>query len=629
MPEIDVLNSDDQRRTVQSEMRKQMRKLAQDETKKIMSQSIEEESDDDDHFIEFDGDDDLTDIDDTNDEDDLSMESGTTSGTSEEPTDEMKKMLKEIEKRDAFDIFTDVGDEWMRNGEVVRYAVIRNGKRLTAIDHPLTWEDLQTKFGGGNYKIEARLPALANRYLKSQTKYLGSPVNDTASREYPTAIKKAEAEQKSSMEEVLKLMEVQAQKENERRRYEDERAERLRVETETKLREAREEAKREAQEKLSSQERLLEKMMEMNRPKENNSNMLREMTPIITALAPILLKKEEPKDNSKEIFDMMMKMQEMTNKQIENMNKNFEKQVGSLAESIKEIAKAGSGNNKKELDAFALLEMSQKSEARAFEKFTLMNELASEKAREIAELKEEASPSFDKESSTFDKLLTTLGPAIASSLLSPRSGGVTAPTVQAQPVPQPVRAIPAPQHRGSVRSPSTINQPVRRTIVEERVARNQVQTIAKTENERTIEQSSARVIPIQRTHSVGPSVLDALHTEEETNALSSFVPTDYSRHVENISQGKDLGNLEKIKETIFPIALESFLSNDGTNTLDSVAERSVNALIENGIDLTTVQRDFDDNALSDILNDVPEDTHEVIKGLRSEILIKIEKSLSI
>lgn len=614
MPNIENVETD-QQKTIQSEMQKQARKIAQAEARKMMNSTIDDE-DDDDEFLEFDGDDDVADFED--DEDDTENHSFTGTETTVKD-EEMNKILKEIEERDAFDIFTDVGEKWAKEGQIVRYAVNKNGKRLTSIDHPLTWEDIQAKFGGGNYKIEARLPALANRYLKAQSKYLASPTGEVGeSRVYASQIKKEEKEKETTLQEALKLMELQAQKEEARRVYEDQRAERLRQEAEAKAKEAREEAKREAQEKLSSQERLIEKMMEMNKPKENNNSLLKELTPIITALAPVILKKDEPKDNSKEIFDMMMKMQEMTNKQIEAMNKNFEKQVGSLADSIKEIAKAGNntGKGNKDIDAFALLDLAQKSEARAFEKFTLMNELASEKAREIAELKEDASPAFDKESSTLDKLLTTLGPAIATSLLAPKNN---APVQQAQPVlAQPTRAIPAPQPRSSVSNARPYNQPVRRTVVEEGTTRGQVQTIAETKNEGHHFQGTRGSGSNQRHNSVGPSILDEIETVATTNAMSveNVAPV-------NTSTGKDLANLEKIKEIIFPIAIESFVSNDPETTLDGVADKSINALVSNGVSLATVKRDFDDTALTDILNDVPEETHDMIKGLRDAILSKI------
>lgn len=614
MPEIENITT----KTVDGEITRQIRKIAQEQTKKAMKSSIvddEDENDDDD--FNFDGDDEVVDFD-----DDDNNEDGNTgfelSGIKNDVRDsERAKLLKEIEERDAFDIFTDVGEVWAKDGQIVRYAINKNGKRLTSLDHPLTWEDIQTKFGGGNYKIEARLPALANRYLKAQSKYLGSPVNDIGGREYPSTIKQAEKEKETSIQEAIRLMELQTQREAERRQYEDQRAERLRLEADQKLKEAREEARREAQEKMSAQERLIERMMDMNRPRENNTSLLKEMTPIITALAPVLLKKEEPKDNTKEIFEMMMKMQEMTNKQIEAMNKNFEKQVSSLAESIKEVARAENTSKKSDIDAFQLLKMSQESEARAFEKFSLMNELASEKAREIAELREDANPSFDKESSTFDKLLTTLGPAIASTLLAPKAPS-PAPV---QALPQPTRAIPAPQPRSSVRHPQASVQPVRRPVVEERTTRNQVQTIEANKNERNNIQST-RGSGISEKSNVGPSVLDVLDEVVPTNA--SLVPP-----VENISHVNAMGivdtnNLETIKGIIFPIAIEAFFSGDETTTLDAVAERSVNALRDGGVNLATVERDFDDNALNDILSDVQEDTHEMIKGLRNEIIVKIK-----
>jgi hypothetical protein len=644
MPNIENVEKD-QHKTIQSEMAKQARKIAQVEARKMMNTTIDEENDEDDNFLEFDGEGEIADYEDE--DDNHQSFSGSDGSTTTMKDDEMSKILKEIEERDAFDIFTDVGEKWAKEGQIVRYAVNKNGKRLTSVDHPLTWEEIQTRFGGGNYKIEARLPALANRYLKAQSKYLASPTGEAGEgRIYPTQIKKAETEKETTLQEALKLMELQAQKEEERRRYEDHRAEKLRLEADQKAREAKEEAKREAQEKLSAQERLMERMMEMNRPKESFN--ITQLTPIITALAPLLLKKDEPRNDNKETFEMMMKMQEMTNKQIEAMNKNFERQVGTLAESIKEIAKSNNQPTKgnKDIDAFALLELAQKSEARAFEKFNLMNELASEKAREMAELKEDSSPAFDKESSTFDKLLSTLGPVIASSLLAPKTPSQVAPIAQ----PQPTRAISAPVPRSSVSSSRTTNQPVRRTVVEERTTRNQVQTIAEVKNEGNNFQSSTGSRSNQGRSSVGPSVFDDAELLSSTGVRN--VNEDYSKErfahesnafrgdndqgktslqaVETVAtlpttntNGRNSENLEKIKETIFPIALESFFSGDTTVTLDQVAERSVNALRDNGIDLSTVQRDFDDVALNEILADVPEDTHDMIKGLRNEVLTKI------
>ena len=615
MAEIETVMS----KSIGTELEKQAKRLAQEKVREALKSPIKQKKqrdfmEEDDEFLEFDSEVDDDEIEDEDEVDHEDSEFETTEFNSRAVlSDDLEKLVKEAEKRDAYDIFSEIGDALEKQGQVVRYTVMKSGKLLTSLDHPVTWEDIQARFGGGNYKVIAKLPALGNKYIKSQTKQIAPSPSENPTYLLNSIANKAKEKDETkapTIDEVMRMMQAQQESEERRRRYEDERNEQTRRELEERARLAREEAKAEAAEKLSAQERLMEKMLEMNKPKaDSNGSLIRELTPIITALAPLLMKREEPKDTSKDTFEMMMRMQEMNNKMFESLSKNTEKQMSALQESIREIAKQNSQPKEDKYDALSLLKLAQDSESRAFEKFNLMNELASEKARELAEAREDASPSFDKESSTFDKLLTTLGPAVVSALAAPR----TTPQITQAPVQAPTRS-PLPQPRSSVSSnnPRSSNSTGRAN--QERVIRNQIPTTAQTKAQGISSVNEGRVSSSQRPNSVGPSVLDLLPTTEATPVIAAPVVLEASKNLENV---------ERINSIIFPLALAAF--TDETATIESTADRALFELEANGVVLSTVTRDFDEETLSAILEIVPDETHYLVKDLRNAIIRKIQQ----
>jgi hypothetical protein len=512
------------------------------------------------------------------------------------------EILKRIEEKDKFDIFTDIGDHWQEKGQIVRYQIDKNNRMLTRVDHPFSWEDIQKKFGGGNYKVIAKLPALNNQYLKAQSKIIAS-----APDENPEFILKSLAEGKKDTTSTsgLNTMELLTVLEK-KSELAELRAEETRREAEERIAKAEIKAREEARERLEAQEKMFERMMNQ---KSGSGDILEKLTPILTMVLPAILKKETPKDNSEVLF----KIQEMNMKMMENMQKTNEKMFSSLQDSIKAMGEAV--NAKKEtgdFDAFKIMKMMKDSENEGFEKYRLMNELAKERAEELADLRG-GGDGEDKKESTVDTLIKSFAPAIAQMVVGPTNGGngggvAVQPTV----VPNRKPVVVAPVNRGSVSQP--------RTRTQEGTGRNSVSQTKTQSNEQVHQNGKTGVQSGVKNVLEAPKTANSFLSSEidETVETVGISPTAIHQAVEP----KDPANIEKIYGIIFPLAIASYTS--GNATMHETCISCVNELEKEGVELSSVVRDFDDETLSAILSSIPEDYHQMIKDLQNGIVTEIK-----
>lgn len=72
------------------------------------------------------------------------------------------------------DIFSDIGEARVKQGDIIKYTIFKYGSQLTSVYHPCSWEMIHKKYGDGQYKVVARSQSL-NRIVKTQSQMLGQP----------------------------------------------------------------------------------------------------------------------------------------------------------------------------------------------------------------------------------------------------------------------------------------------------------------------------------------------------------------------------------------------------------------------------------------------------------------------
>jgi len=538
-----------------------------------------------------------------------------------------QKILKEIEEKEKRDIFIDQGEKWMALGQIVRYDISKNNRLLVKKDHPFSWEEIQASYGKGHYKVNARLKE-TGRYLTSQTKLIDdSPAemtgrNLTGSKEVQTTNNDKSL---SNADLILMLEEKNKQLENQRRESE--------ARVEEKLLKYKEELRLEAKEKMEREERFLEKYSARAEVAPKPVDLVEQLTklaPVITVLAPFF-KKE--KDNS---------MVELIKTMNENNQKAIERSEANTKELLATITKALEGANKKstgDFDALKVMEMIKKAEDDGFQKWRDLDELAEEKAAARAEARGDSDSDSPKEKDSLSEiLLKGLLPALPA-IMAGRQGGVApqipAPQVMA-PAPRqivarptvipPVRPNPV-QQRGSV-SQTHVQNPARNTGIknqatEARISQTNNQETQKGMGNTQPNNTGTNVVPAKKSFLNSTTdeaeMSQASLTPPENNASPIIASVETSTRFEG--DEKDPANLKRITDIVFPIAVNEFSNPDAS--LDNTSNKIIDELVLSGIDLTTVLRDFDDESLNVILMELPNDFHELVKGLHNEIITKI------
>lgn len=634
---------------VHKQLGKEVNRIAQEQVRDIFkngkmiktkSDKFEFDEDEDDSFIE---------------DEQLDLSKAELEAPTGMKEEDMDKILSEIEAKEAFDLFTEIGDAWLTKGQVVRYDINKGGKLLTKKDHPYSWEQLQKDFGGGTYKVMARLPANGNKYLKSQNKQiLDSP---EASPEY--LIKnlmektKASEEKHNNQNSGINMMEVleTVRKANEASLSQ---AAQMRRESAEMADKARQEAKEEARSTIE----LFEKMMERNKPVQaTQPDLLIQLTPLLTAILPKLLEKKEAPpvvDNSKQTFDMMMKIQQMNVDMMKEQNEATREMFKNMSEQIREIAKEKNKATTPDRDPMEFYLQLKDAEDRGFEKYQMLNELAKERAEEREEMRGEKESSGEKDS-TVDTLIKGLLPVLAGKMAG--GGQVQAPPQVARPAAPrvaPPQVVSNP--RRSV-SPSNPNGLGNRTH-QSGDSRSTIQANPSRANEVNGKASEAGVQPSKKplaiAHEVSaPSINDFLSSGDEPLFQASSIPThevemEKVEKVMSTMDGmsaeagaesrrpineeitaclKDQANANRILELVVPIAIDGYMSE--SETIESIAEKSIAELEDKGINLATVSRDFDEETLLSIIGSLPDDLQQTVKDLRNVIFTKITERIGL
>lgn len=121
----------------------------------------------------------------------------------------------------SFDIF-DYADELQKQGKLVTISVKKNGVLVASgLSLPLSWQDIQKKFGGGTYQVILK-NAVSKRFLKAQTMMLADTEQKTQESEAKNTTldliaileQKAKEAKKEAKEEAMRLAEMQAQQQN-------------------------------------------------------------------------------------------------------------------------------------------------------------------------------------------------------------------------------------------------------------------------------------------------------------------------------------------------------------------------------------------------------------------------------
>jgi len=552
--------------------------------------------------------------------------------------EETERTLARIEAKEAFDLFTEVGDYWEKRGQLVRYDINKGSKLLTKKDHPYSWEELQKEFGGGNYKVMARLPADGNKYLKAQTKSLHDAPETKPDYLFKSLMEKNKLLEDKVHQAVqtpsqpanngLNMMEVleTVRKNNE---LALEQANIMRTEANNQAERARREAKEEAKASLD----LYRELIQGSKAKDGD-NLLTQLTPLLTAILPSILNRPAPiapiaPDNSKFQFDMMMQIQKMNMDMMEKANETNKEMFRTLSESIKEIAKDKKApSTENGMGALEMYKMLKDAETGGFEQMRMLNDLAREQALEREELRgERSTPDAPAEKeSTVDTVIKSLIPMLAGRM------GASSPA-PSRAAPQPARQVARPTQQATSSPRGSVSPQNSTRSHEIRANGATIQASEARTNEGRNGQNQEGIRSNQRPVLNVPSLpapqapKSFLNAGDDLSFDASTIPTHHkvTEPIVEVSNVVDAKNAEAILTIVAPIAINGYMSE--TSTVDSISNEVIAELIAQGIDLSTVQRDFDDNTLSGIISSLPEDLQNQTKELRNVIVEKIKGTM--
>lgn len=438
---------------------------------------------------------------------------------------------------EAFDLF-DYCDELQSKGVIVQYTVKKNNVLIaSAITHPYSWEKIQKQYGEGLYQVLAK-NAATKQFIKSQTQMLGSVDVDNMDKE----TEKTENQNQFGVMEMMTLLERKAQ-------------------------EARREAREEAQ-----------RMAEIQEKQQNT------MLTLVTAL--VSNKPAGPSAAETQLQTMQM-MTQMMDKIQNNTNLMFER----LSNRIEKIAEGAT--NKESFTALDIMKMTSDAQAKGFEMYNRMEEMAEKKAQEKIELIEEykdedSDDKEDKKESATDSLIKTILPTIVTALSGSR-------LPQAQPHPMQAQQN---QQQLMARRNAEAQEIARRKEVLKRKAEQA--ELNKVINE-------ANTSPLTNIVSGLPKV----DFEAETNLASNFSDEVVSDSVKN-----------KCLEILPPFLGQLMIEASGGNvTNEQAAEATMNYLTEHGISRAEFIANVESQDLIDVANEysLPEEAKVWLNELYGNI----------
>jgi hypothetical protein len=563
---------------------------------------------------------------------------------SDEDRKKIKKKADEARKSQDWDIFMDVGEEYYRgeNPLMVKYDVCLGNITLGTKVHPYSWEKLQAEYtpihGSGKYTVKCKDP-ITSQILKVQPKTLAKLESNER------AISEKESGNGITLSEIARMEQIRAEREETRRANDEDRADRIRRDMEAKNDRLQSQLERERKDSEEKNRLWTEKMLDMAKPKEGGMNdFLKEFlsSPLAMVIVPKILgvKKDgdsSDKDEKLETYKMIRDIQDENRKTIEAITKSFEKQITTLTETIREVKadKKEEGGLESMLSTFKMIKsIEDEGREKAEKMYEWRREIEAEKKEEREE------NNSGKSDSMLERLAMTALPIFAGAMAQrqsqpqqPRLSQTTRPNpVQAPRIVTPVSVSPT-QPRGAVSS--TGNQTIRpRTNPnQERVIRDQVSQTKTNPSAESSIRSEGRVLVRQASPrgvtGVSDLMSEARRDIKEEIAMTSVV------HEENISytlaeatSEKDEANITRITSSITPIVFEALGLMAGAESQEALvkttAEKSIIAFKEDGIELSTVLRDFDEETLNAILVMLPTEYHELLKELKNEIILEIK-----
>lgn len=311
---------------------------------------------------------------------------------------------------DDLDIFAWVERHIERTGDGVRYYVYRNNELLTTLSHPCSWEEIQSKLGGGHFRVQAK-SATTGSYLKQERKSLAEPLlnRERASSVYEESAPEPQA---PMVDQTLAYM----MKMEEMRRADAREAEERREEARRRDEERR---AQEAKEKAASQQTLL--------------------ATIAGILTPVIQQVLAPKHHENPETKMMLEfLKETTRTQGEQMK-----------EMMGELRRLAEGPKDKGMTTFELMKQLREAEKDGFERAKTMFDMIEVKAEERAEvLSEKGGEDSDDLAKTLIKSFApAVGPLLAQAARPELPAPVTEHRANVTPLPvrqaAPVQARPA------------------------------------------------------------------------------------------------------------------------------------------------------------------------------------------
>lgn len=301
------------------------------------------------------------------------------------------------------DVFEMAEERVRKLGDSVCFEIYKDGTRMRTMSYPYSWEKVQKDFGAGVFRVVGR-SIRTKKIFRHSTESLAALPENTEGFSFDEPADPAPAPG-ASMSELFMFMDRQEEK----RRRESEAAEERR--------------------RLSDRE-----------ARESNREFIKTMAALVTPLLPVLLgRREEPKGIDQNIMEFLKTTVDSQNQMIDRLQDRVEK--------------ATSGSTPQ--DPMSALTLMQSLEDRAFSRIKMMEELASEKAEEIAS-RSGGSGGNEQEKSVFESMMSTMLPAIAQGIV-----GMGQPGQPAQ-APAPQAALPEPRRLHQPGAPASNRQDGRR-----------------------------------------------------------------------------------------------------------------------------------------------------------------------
>ncbi len=310
----------------------------------------------------------------------------------------------------------DVFDRFKNNVEYpVNFTIQRNGELLAKKDSPYSWEELQSEFGKGMYKVIAK-NALTGRMLKHESKSIAQPKVNEAKLE------EKRASERDSVKDIINTVNSQFS--------ESMRA--VQESNNTQVQILVDSIKEEKLERRRLEEKQREELMDLRKSQNKEEAGT---TTLLATLLPLLVNKKD--DGGDKFMTMMLEIQKMNN---EN-NKELQKQIMEVQKENREEARRSQEatsamisrlvtelkpvEKKPEFDAISIMKMMQDSEAKGMEKMKEFMDLADERAdRRVEEMTDKPDK---EEGGVIQNTLKLLLPALISQGMNRPSAPAAAP----------------------------------------------------------------------------------------------------------------------------------------------------------------------------------------------------------